>query len=180
MPPARRAAPLAPELALARALELGAGAVGVAAGLAASVAAAVGGRELGAGVAAGGVLALVFMWVTRVAVLRARAADASAIALWVLISYGAKFVLVLVTTALVARAGDVGRGGYGVTLLVGVVVSVLAQTLLTRPRRTLTLDGLPSSTSPSARDDDAAARAAVAARAGGPAGLPQADSVSPR
>ncbi len=176
--------PTAPELALARALELGAGAVGLAGGVATAVVAAAAGGAAGAGVAAGGVLALTFMWVTRVAVLRARMGEPAAIAMWVLLSYAAKFVLVVVVTALVARAGEVSRGGYAAALLVGVVVSVAAQTVLTRPSRTAVLDGVRSTVPVASHDDDAAAAAASAARAA-LAGAPQtappaADSVAAR
>lgn len=155
----------APDLALVRALELGAVAVAGTGGAATLLTLAVGGRAVSAGVAAGGVLALAFMWVTRVAVLRARVAPVGQVAAWVLGSYVAKTLLVLATTALAVSADDVvDRRSFGVTLLVGVVVSVVVQTTLSRPSRTATLDlARPASSVPAGagsphRPDKVAAR----------------------
>lgn len=130
-----------PDVALARGLGLAAGAVIGVGGLATLAAASLGGSTVAAGVATGSVLALVFMWVTRVAVLQARRADGAGIAAWALGSYLAKAVVVVATTALAVHADAlVDRRAFGLTLLVGVVASVAVQAAVTRPSRTVTLD----------------------------------------
>jgi len=170
----------APEAALARALELGCVAVAAVGGAVTLLAGAFGGSAVAGGVAAGGVLALALMWVSRVAVLRAQAAPPTQIAVYVLLSYAVKAVLVLVTTVLVARADAFDRAGFGVTLLAGVVASIALEIALTRPTRTATLAGAPSPADRLAGDDDTAVSAARAAHARSVSVIRPADSVPPR
>jgi hypothetical protein len=147
--------PTAAETALLRAVDLGVLAVTAAGAVATGIAALAGSSPVAAGIAAGSVLATVFAWVTRVAMVRASAGPPEALGVWILVSYAVKGVLVLVGLTLGAKDGDLSRTAYGLTLVIGIVVSVGLQALLFRPRSTPSVSPVATPLA-SAYDDDAA------------------------
>lgn len=169
MPPARPST----EQAHLRGLDLCAGALAAATVVAVAVAAPIGGQHVVAGLGAGGVLALAMLALTRACLSRAGAASVERVGPLAVLPFVGNLALAGLVAVLVNGNGTVDHTAFGLALLVGVVVSVLAQAVATLPGRTTAVTPV-DTVGPSAYDDDAAARdadrARVAARTGRRAG----------
>ena len=72
-------------------------------------------------------LTVVFIWITRIAMQRASAGPAEALGTWILVSYAAKGVLILVGITLASKDEHVSRAAFGLTLVAGIVTNVALQ-----------------------------------------------------
>ena len=148
------------EQAHLRGLDLCAGALAAITVVAVVVAAPTGGSHVVAGLGAGGVLALVMLALTRGCLARARTADLDRLGPWAVAPFVGNLAIAGIVAYLVNGNDTVDHTAFAVALLVGVVVSVLAQAVATLPGRTSAVSPV-DTTGPTSHDDDAAAREAA-------------------
>lgn len=161
-PAATRRALTAPEAALLKAVDLSVLAVTAVGGIVTLITAVTAGSDVASGIAASVVLTTAFIWVTRVAMQRASAGPAEALGTWILVSYAAKFVLILVGITLASKDQHISRAAFGLTLVAGIVTNVALQALLWRPGKTDTVQPIVTVPHESFDDDLAVAGARAA------------------